>query len=167
MFCLLCCKPVMRSASFLRSVLRYLCRMLVIAMYTVSSNAFGCYPSANVCHKFFININEQGLQRWPCTMDRFLLLWHQLLMPDDDRSAVTCRQLIVHSMFAEMPNCRRLTLNFRHRASSLQDRRFATLQRKLFIYLINKLFLYLIFAWPCTIGINNIDNQLYATITAY
>jgi len=44
-------------------------------------------------------------------MDRLLLLWHQLLMLDDDRSAVTCRQLIVHSMLAEMPNCRRLTQN--------------------------------------------------------
>ena len=30
------------------------------------------------------------------------------------------------------------TLTFRHRASSVQDRRFATLQRTLFIYLINK-----------------------------
>ena len=30
------------------------------------------------------------------------------------------------------------TLNFRHRASSIQDRCFATLQRTLFIYLINK-----------------------------
>ena len=29
-------------------------------------------------------------------------------------------------------------LTFRHRASSVQDRRFATLQRTLFIYLINK-----------------------------
>ena len=29
-------------------------------------------------------------------------------------------------------------LTFRHRASSIQDRRFATLQRTLFIYLINK-----------------------------
>ena len=29
-------------------------------------------------------------------------------------------------------------LTFRHRASSIQDRRFATLQRRLFIYLINK-----------------------------
>jgi len=31
-----------------------------------------------------------------------------------------------------------LTLTFRHRASCIQDRRFATLQRTLFIYLINK-----------------------------
>ena len=30
------------------------------------------------------------------------------------------------------------SLTFRHRASSTQDRRFATLQRTLFIYLINK-----------------------------
>ena len=30
------------------------------------------------------------------------------------------------------------TLTFRHRASSIQDRRFATLQRTLFIYFINK-----------------------------
>ena len=30
------------------------------------------------------------------------------------------------------------TLTFRHRASSIQDRHFATLQRTLFIYLINK-----------------------------
>ena len=30
------------------------------------------------------------------------------------------------------------SLNFRHRVSSIQDRRFATLQRTLFIYLINK-----------------------------
>ena len=29
-------------------------------------------------------------------------------------------------------------LTFRHRASSMKDRRFATLQRTLFIYLINK-----------------------------
>ena len=31
-----------------------------------------------------------------------------------------------------------LALTFRHRASSIQDRRFATLQRTLFMYLINK-----------------------------
>jgi len=30
------------------------------------------------------------------------------------------------------------TLTFRHRASSIEDRHFATLQRALFIYLINK-----------------------------
>ena len=29
-------------------------------------------------------------------------------------------------------------LNFRHRASSIYDRRFAAIQRTLFIYLINK-----------------------------
>ena len=32
----------------------------------------------------------------------------------------------------------RRSLTFRHRASSIQDRHFATLQRTLFIYLINK-----------------------------
>ena len=31
-----------------------------------------------------------------------------------------------------------MDLTFKHRASSIQDRRFATLQRTLFIYLINK-----------------------------
>ena len=51
MFCLLCYKPATRSASFLQSVVRYICRMLVIAMYIVSSDAFGCSSSASVCHK--------------------------------------------------------------------------------------------------------------------
>ena len=32
----------------------------------------------------------------------------------------------------------KFTLTFRHRASSIYDRHFATLQRTLFIYLINK-----------------------------
>jgi hypothetical protein len=31
-----------------------------------------------------------------------------------------------------------ITLTFRHRASSIEDRRFATLQRTLFMFLINK-----------------------------
>ena len=42
-------------------------------------------------------------------------------------------------------------LTFRHRASSI----------------LGQAFHYLIFAWPCIIDINNIDNQLDATITAY
>ena len=46
---------------------------------------------------------------------------------------------------------RRLILTFRHRASSI----------------LGQAFHYLIFAWPCIIDINNIDNQLDATITAY
>ena len=60
-------------------------------------------------------------------------------------------------------------LTFRHRASSIQDRRFAAFERTLVIYLINQydIFHYLIFASPCIIDINNIDNQLDATITAY
>ena len=37
-------------------------------------------------------------------------------------------------------------LTFRHRASSIQDRRFATLQRTLFIYLINK---YILLSYIC------------------
>ena len=42
-------------------------------------------------------------------------------------------------------------LTFRHRASSI----------------LGQAFHYLIFAWPCIIDINIIDNQLDATITAY
>ena len=43
------------------------------------------------------------------------------------------------------------SLTFRHRASCI----------------LGQAFHYLIFAWPCSIDINNIDNQLDATITAY
>ena len=57
-------------------------------------------------------------------------------------------------------------LTFRHRASCIQGRRFATLQRTLFIYLINNISLSDI-CLTCIIYINNTDNQLDATITAY
>ena len=40
-------------------------------------------------------------------------------------------------------------------------------RERFFIYLIKNIFHYLIFAWPYIIDINNIDNQLDATITAY
>jgi hypothetical protein len=42
-----------------------------------------------------------------------------------------CSSVTSHSLFV-------FSLTFRHRASSIYDRRFATLQRTLFIYLINK-----------------------------
>ena len=58
-------------------------------------------------------------------------------------------------------------LTFRHRASSIQDRSFATLQRTLFIYLINKYISLSDICLTVHIDINNIDNQLDATITAY
>ena len=60
-----------------------------------------------------------------------------------------------------------LGLTFRHRASSIQDRHFATLQRTLFVYLINKYISLSDICLTCIIDINNIDNQLDATITAY
>ena len=58
-------------------------------------------------------------------------------------------------------------LTFRHRASSIQDRRFTTLQRTLFISLINKYISLSDICLTYITDINNIDNQLDATITAY
>ena len=58
-------------------------------------------------------------------------------------------------------------LTFRHRAFSILDRRFATLRRMLFIYLINKYISLADISLTCIININNINNQLGATITAY
>ena len=58
-------------------------------------------------------------------------------------------------------------LTFRHRASSIQDRHFATLQRTLFIYLINIYISLSDICLTCIIDINNIDNKLDGTITAY
>jgi hypothetical protein len=58
-------------------------------------------------------------------------------------------------------------LTFRHRASSIQDRHFTTLQRRLFIYLINKYISLSDICLTYIIDINNIDNQLDATITDY
>ena len=60
-------------------------------------------------------------------------------------------------------------LTFRHRASSILGQAgVSPLSRERFLYIYStNIFHYLIFAWPCIIDINNIDNQLDATITAY
>ena len=60
-------------------------------------------------------------------------------------------------------------LTFRHRASCILGQAFHYSPENAF-YIFNQqiyFIIYLIFAWPCIIDINNIDNQLDATITAY
>ena len=53
-----------------------------------------------------------------------------------NKASLTTSHNISYILFTIQPSTRRLT--FRHRASSIYDRRFAALQRTLFIYLINK-----------------------------
>jgi len=72
-----------------------------------------------------------------------------------------------NNKFCLMKNAEVISLTFRRRASSIQDRRFSALQRRLFIYLINNYISLSDICLTCIIGINNIDNQLDATVTAY
>ena len=60
-----------------------------------------------------------------------------------------------------------VNLNFRHRASCILGQAFRYSPVNAFYIFNQDIFHYLIFAWPCIIDINNIDNQLDATITAY
>ena len=46
--------------------------------------------------------------------------------------------ILFYTLILGRKNKYKLSLIFRHRASSIQDGRFATLQRTFFIYLINK-----------------------------
>jgi hypothetical protein len=62
----------------------------------------------------------------------------------------------------------RVLLTFRHLASCILGQAFRySPENVLYIFNSTNIFHYLIFAWPCIIDINNIDNQLDATITAY
>ena len=61
-----------------------------------------------------------------------------------------------------------IMLNFRHRASCILGQAFRySPENAFYIFKSTNIFHCLIFAWPCIIDINNIDNQLDATITVY
>ena len=73
--------------------------------------------------------NPHFSRRFSCDFSLRLLYKRKL------RRSITCRAKLCHM---EIILTFISPLTFRHRASSVKDRRFATLQRKLFIYLTNK-----------------------------
>ena len=74
-----------------------------------------------------------------------------------------CLLLLFQRTYGHM-NITVVSLTFRHRASCILGQAFHYSSENTF-YIFNQQ-IYLI-AWPCIIDINNIDNQLDATIMAY
>jgi len=63
------------------------------------------------------------------------MCWIYLVLDNIQRRAFV--ELVINRRFSKKEGNLSISFTFRHRASSIQDRRFATLQRTLFIYLIN------------------------------
>ena len=119
------------------SILVYIIRLLPEIFYL-----FFWYNSAFPQHSFVslhipdvVSVLKLLLISWYKKFSPNLVLYSELPYLPSSIHFTYCTSVIVLTVNGQSSiQC----LTFRHRASSIQDRHFATLQRTLFIYLINK-----------------------------